>query len=84
MDFSGEFQVPASPDTVMLAFADVPRMASMMPGATIDGQEEDGSWRGGMLVAFGPKRIQFRGKVKLDLDPATHSGSTSRTQNIVL
>jgi hypothetical protein len=28
-----------------------------------------------MLVAFGPKKIRFRGKVTCQIDPATHSGS---------
>lgn len=73
--FDGEFEVPAPPDAVMTAFADVPRMASLMPGAFIEGQDEDGAWRGGMLVAFGPKKIRFQGKVTLQLDHAARNGT---------
>jgi len=72
--FQAEFSVPAAPAAVLTAFADVPAMAGLMPGAQIDGQDEDGQWRGGMLVAFGPKRIRFNGKLRLTLDPAQHRG----------
>lgn len=73
--FEGEFAVPASPVSVMDVFADVPRMATLMPGAFLEGQDSDGAWRGGMLVAFGPKKIRFNGKVTLVLDRAACSGS---------
>lgn len=73
--FNGEFTVPAGPDAVIDAFADLPRMASLMPGAFLEGQDEDGSWRGGMLVALGPKKIRFNGKVTLQLDRAARSGT---------
>ncbi len=73
--FKGEFPVPASPASVMGAFADVPRMAALMPGAFIEGQDDDGAWRGGMLVAFGPKKIRFNGKMTAAFDHAARSGS---------
>lgn len=75
MQFSGEFSVPVAADEVMRAFADVPRMAGLMPGAFIDGRDDDGAYRGGMLVAFGPKKIRFHGKVQLALDAQGRSGS---------
>ena len=73
--FNGEFTVPTSPDAVIDAFTDLPRMASLMPGAFLEGQDEDGAWRGGMLVAFGPKKIKFNGKVTLELNRAARSGT---------
>lgn len=73
--FDGEFTVPAAPDAVMDAFADVRRMAALLPGAFIEEQEPDGAWRGGMLVAFGPKKVRFAGKVNLALDRAARTGS---------
>lgn len=73
--FNGEFTVPTSPDKVIDAFADLPRMASLMPGAFLEGKDEDGAWRGGMMVAFGPKKIKFNGKVTLEIDRAARSGT---------
>ena len=59
MHFEGEFSVPGHPDDVIRRFADVERMARCMPGAAIEGRDEEGNYLGGMLVAFGPKKIKF-------------------------
>jgi carbon monoxide dehydrogenase subunit G len=56
MHFEGEFRVPGTPDDVIRRFADVERMTRCMPGAVIDGRDEQGNYLGGMLVAFGPRR----------------------------
>src|SRR5688572_8957104 len=74
MNFEGQFKVPGTPDEVIREFADVERMATLMPGASIDGRDEEGNYLGGMTVAFGPKRIKFKGKVAVETDPATKSG----------
>lgn len=68
MHFEGEFRVPGRPQDVIHRFADVERMASCFPGAVLDNQEEDGSWAGGLLVTFGPKKIKFKGKVRVETD----------------
>ncbi len=68
MHFEGEFKVPGKPADVIRRFADVPRMAGCMPGAVLEPQAEDGSWPGGMVVAFGPKKIKFKGKATVDFD----------------
>jgi len=77
MHFEGEFRVPGAPDAVMARFADVERMARCMPGAVIEGRGDDGSYLGAMVVAFGPKKINFRGRVAHDFDTAAHSGTLS-------
>ena len=64
MHFEGEFRVPGKPDDVIRRFADVERMARCMPGAVIEGRDEQGNYLGGMLVAFGPKKIKFKGSVQ--------------------
>lgn len=74
MEFQGEFRVPGRPEEVILRFADVERMARCMPGAVVEGRDEEGAWLGGMLVAFGPKKIKFKGKLTAETDPATLSG----------
>src|ERR1700759_2046705 len=75
MRFEGEFSVPGKPAVVIQRFADVERMARCMPGAVIEGRDEEGNYLGGMLVAFGPKKIKFRGKVSVETDFAAHTGS---------
>src|SRR3954471_24270530 len=68
MHFEGEFSVPGKAEDVIRRFADVPRMAGCMPGAMLEAQAEDGSWPGAMVVAFGPKKINFKGRVTTSFD----------------
>jgi carbon monoxide dehydrogenase subunit G len=75
MHFEGEFSVPGKPADVLRRFSDVPRMASCMPGAVLQEQNEDGSWPGAMVVAFGPKRINFKGRATVEFDFDKLTGS---------
>jgi uncharacterized protein len=75
MHFEGEFRVPGKAEDVIRRFADVPRMARCMPGAVLEAQAEDGSWPGAMVVSFGPKRINFKGKATCDFDFQGLTGS---------
>jgi carbon monoxide dehydrogenase subunit G len=75
MHFEGEFSVPGTPDQVIHRFADVERMARCMPGAAIEGRDDEGNYTGSMLVAFGPKKIRFKGRVTVATDPAEYTGS---------
>lgn len=77
MHFEGEFRVPGRPEDVIHRFADVERMASCMPGAVLDKQDEDGAWHGGLLVTFGPKKIKFKGKVLIFTDIAGCTGTVN-------
>ncbi len=74
MHFEGEFRVPGRPEEVLQRFADVERMVCCMPGASIGGRDQDGNYLGAMLVAFGPKKIKFRGKIACEVDPPTRTG----------
>ena len=75
MHFEGEFSVPGKPADVIKRFADVERMTRCMPGAVIDGRDEEGNYLGGMLVSFGPKKIKFKGRVAVENDSAALTGS---------
>jgi carbon monoxide dehydrogenase subunit G len=75
MHFEGEFRVPGTPGDVMRHFTDVERMARCMPGAVIEGRGDDGSYLGAMVVSFGPKKINFRGRVTHEMDMIDHSGT---------
>jgi carbon monoxide dehydrogenase subunit G len=74
MHFEGEFPVPGRPEVVLGHFADVERMVTCMPGASIEGRDEEGNFLGTMLVAFGPKKIKFRGKVACKIDTTARNG----------
>lgn len=75
MQFDGEFRVPGRPDEVLTRFADVPRMAQCMPGASIEGRDDAGLYLGSMVVDFGPKRIRFKGKVAATTDREALGGT---------
>src|SRR5580658_6932988 len=75
MHFEGEFRVPGKAADVIRRFADVPRMARCMPGAVLEPQAEDGSWPGAMVVSFGPKKINFKGRVTTSFDDDALTGS---------
>ncbi|MSO90542.1 MAG: hypothetical protein EXR01_02990 [Acetobacteraceae bacterium] len=77
MHFEGEFRVPGRPRDVIHRFADVERMASCMPGAVLDKQDDDGAWHGGLLVTFGPKKIKFKGKVLVFTDLDAYTGTVN-------
>jgi carbon monoxide dehydrogenase subunit G len=68
MHFEGDFSVPGKAEDVIRRFADVPRMSRCMPGAILESQADDGSWPGAMVVAFGPKKINFKGRVTATFD----------------
>jgi len=68
MHFEGAFSVPGKAADVIRRFADVPRMSRCMPGAVLETQNEDGSWPGAMVVSFGPKKINFKGRATCDFD----------------
>jgi carbon monoxide dehydrogenase subunit G len=75
MHFEGEFRVPGKAADVIKRFADVPRMARCMPGAVLEPQAEDGSWPGAMVVTFGPKKINFKGKAICEFDDQALTGT---------
>jgi uncharacterized protein len=75
MHFEGSFCVPGKAEDVIRRFADVPRMARCMPGAVLEAQAEDGSWPGAMVVAFGPKKLNFKGRVTTAFDFDALTGS---------
>lgn len=74
MNFEGEFRLPGTPEEVITRFTDIERMARCVPGAELEARDPDGSYTGAMVVAFGPKRIRFKGKVFCEFDIPGRSG----------
>jgi carbon monoxide dehydrogenase subunit G len=68
MRFDQHFEVEGSPRQVIVLFEDVRLMASFLPGASVGERLEDGSHPAELAVAFGPKRIVFRGRLTPSID----------------
>ena len=70
-------EVPASPEAVWVVLADPYAVVECIPGAELTGEADDGSFEGKLGVKFGPTRIGFRGRVRVELDEANRRGTVS-------
>ena len=71
------FDVPAEPERVWSVLSDPHAVVGCVPGASIVGQDDDGSLDTSVVVKFGPTRVTFKALAKLELDEAAHTGSVS-------
>ncbi|GAA2560923.1 SRPBCC family protein [Pseudonocardia hydrocarbonoxydans] len=68
-----EFSVDAPIDRVWAHFLDVPRLAPCLPGATLVGDDGDGTYQGRVVAALGPVRLHFSGTARIvSADEAAH------------
>jgi len=68
MQLTNTVAVKAPPDEVFALMNDVERVASCMPGASLDGQDGD-SWHGKVKVKVGPITAAYAGTVRfLEVD----------------
>ncbi|MEV6174114.1 SRPBCC family protein [Streptomyces sp. NPDC051954] len=68
MQLTNTVPIKASPDDVFALMNDVERVASCMPGATLDGQDGD-AWRGRVKIRVGPISASYAGTVRfLEID----------------
>jgi carbon monoxide dehydrogenase subunit G len=79
MEFKNEFLLTGTPDEVIIKFADVPLMASFLPGASVGLVQPDGTYPATLTVAFGPKRLNFKGSLTQSVSLAEHVGELSGT-----
>lgn len=63
MILDNELEVSADPDVVFSLINDVARVASCLPGAVLDG-EEDGAYLGRIKLKVGPINAAYSGKVR--------------------
>ena len=68
------FDVPAGPERVWEVLSDPHAVVGCVPGASIVGQDDDGSLDTSVVVKFGPTRVTFRARAALELDEAAHRG----------
>lgn len=77
MRFDNEFEVTGTPGEVIALFEDLPLMASFLPGASVGESNADSSYPASLVVAFGPKRIAFKGTLTNAVDRPGLTGTVT-------
>lgn len=73
MILENQLSVPAGPDAVFALINDVERVAGCLPGATLDGRQDD-AYLGRVKVKVGPITAAYSGTVRFtDVTPADRS-----------
>jgi carbon-monoxide dehydrogenase small subunit len=72
--FEQSFTVNHSNEEVWRFFADVPAVASCLPGASIEGDPDGRTVRGKIRVKVGPISPEFHGVAETERNDASHSG----------
>ena len=73
--FEQSFTVNHPLDQVWRFFADVPAVASCLPGASVEGETSGGTVHGKMRVKVGPISPEFHGLAAIERNDADHSGT---------
>ncbi len=66
MKLEQAFDVAAPVDRVWKALIDVEHVAPCLPGATVTGRNEDGSYSGTFTMKIGPTTASYSGKLEMD------------------
>jgi carbon monoxide dehydrogenase subunit G len=74
MQLEQRFRLSAPAARTWPAFHDVPLLVSCLPGASLEGPEQDGVWPLRFEVRLGPIAASFAGTGRLALDDAARSG----------
>jgi uncharacterized protein len=76
MKLEQSFEVQAPIDQVWSALVDLERVAPCLPGASITGRDDDGTYRGEFQVKLGPTTAAYRGTIRIeDIDEAGHTAT---------
>jgi carbon monoxide dehydrogenase subunit G len=65
MKLENEFTVAASLDQTWSTLLDIERVASCLPGAKLESESSDGTYRGEMTVKLGPMTLSYKGTARL-------------------
>jgi hypothetical protein len=80
-----EFMIDAPVEKAWPVLLDIPRVASCLPGATIEPGGDDGVFRGSMKIKLGPLSSSYKGTARLqEVDEDTRTASIevqAREQN---
>lgn len=74
IDIKEEFEVTGRPDRVWEIISNPYEVVGCVPGASIIGQKEDGTYEGNIGIKFGPTSVNFQAVVALELNPAAREG----------
>jgi carbon monoxide dehydrogenase subunit G len=67
------FEVEAPIDVVWRALIDVERVAPCLPGASVAGRNEDGSYAGNLTIKIGPTTAAYAGRLEMEqVDESAH------------
>ena len=73
MKLEQSFEVNAPIEQVWTALLDLEQVAPCLPGASITGHDDDGTYHGTFQVKLGPTTANYRGTIKIEsADAATH------------
>jgi carbon monoxide dehydrogenase subunit G len=78
MKLEQSFDVAAPIERVWQALIDVERVAPCLPGATITGRNDDGSYSGSFTVKIGPTTASYTGKLDME---SVDEGSRTATMS---
>ena len=76
MKLEQSFEVAAPIDRVWGALIDVERVAPCLPGASVTGRNEDGSYAGNLTIKIGPTTAAYAGRLEMeDIDEGSHTAT---------
>ncbi|HYZ80734.1 MAG TPA: SRPBCC family protein, partial [Solirubrobacteraceae bacterium] len=76
MKLEQSFEVSAPVEQVWRALIDIERVAPCLPGASITGRNEDGSYSGAFTIKIGPTTASYTGKLEMrDVDEGAHTAT---------
>jgi uncharacterized protein len=76
MKLEQSFEVDAPIEQVWTALIDLEKVAPCLPGASITGRDEDGTYHGTFQVRLGPTSANYRGTVRIEsADAGTHTAT---------
>ena len=76
MKLEQSFEVSAPVEQVWSALIDVERVAPCLPGASITGRNEDGSYNGAFTIKIGPTTASYTGKLEMkEVDEGAHTAT---------
>ena len=76
MKLEQSFEVAAPLERVWAALIDVERVTPCLPGASVTGRNEDGSYNGDFKVKIGPTTAAYSGKLMMEnVDEAAHTAT---------
>lgn len=72
------FESPHRADAVWRELNDIEGVARCLPGASLEGPDGSGGWRGRIAVRLGPMQFAFKGQFRLaEVDPAARRAVAS-------